>query len=617
MSLTGPLVRRLEAQPLGRQLGVAVLLSLLPAVVVVVWTGAATLREQTQEVSDQGRIIAATSAAYAARHLTDFETMARTVTAAPFVRAMNVVASRELMQRLPLGRSDIVAIVLVDRQGTELVHVDRGQALVLDGNPPGMEQALRRGERAIALLDEGIPAQFASWYPVTMVDSVVGAMGFFLSLESLGPTFGQLRLPDWAFLSVTDATGRVAAHSNPDVAPGTLVGVPRAPDDGTPLSDRRPTLDGTELVVTEVSLAPYPFAVRVAIPTSVAFDQAFAFWTRNALVLALGLVAWLAVALLLARRLTRSVGHLDAAAQRIAGGDFSPVEPRPMPSREFGGLQEAFVRMVDRLDESRQELDRQVGEERAVRREIESLQSQVIRQERLAAVGQLVSGVAHEINNPLQAILGFAELLQMHPDLPESAQKDLILIQKESNRACAIIRNLATFARQEPGEAAPVPLSSVVSAVAELRQHRLALIDIDLRIEDESRQTVKAVATELQQVVLNFVVNAEQAIQAEGRGPGRIVIRTRDDADRVVLEVEDSGPGIKPEDEARLFEPFFTTKPVGQGTGLGLSVSYGIIESLRGHLGYRRADSGGAIFYFELPAVQLEATYDAEQSVHP
>ena len=116
-----------------------------------------------------------------------------------------------------------------------------------------------------------------------------------------------------------------------------------------------------------------------------------------------------------------------------------------------------------------------------------------------------------------------------------------------------------------------------------------------------------AVLTELQQVILNFVVNAEQAILSSGRIPARVMIRTYDRGDRVVLEVEDTGPGVKPEDEPRLFEPFFTTKPVGQGTGLGLSISYGIIESLGGKVGYRPAPSAsGSLFYFDLPAAASE-----------
>jgi two-component system NtrC family sensor kinase len=237
-----------------------------------------------------------------------------------------------------------------------------------------------------------------------------------------------------------------------------------------------------------------------------------------------------------------------------------------------------------------------------MREELESLQGQVIRQERLAAVGQLVSGVAHEINNPLQSISGFAELLRLQRNLPESAQSDLSVILRESARANAIIRNLALFARQQPGPAALIQLREVIAAVAELRQRRLESEQIELQIEDASRQPVLAVLTELQQVILNFVVNAEQAILASGRIPARVTIRSYDRGPRVVLEVEDTGPGVKPEDEPRLFEPFFTTKPVGQGTGLGLSISYGIIESLGGSIGHRPGPATGSIFYFELPA---------------
>ena len=215
-----------------------------------------------------------------------------------------------------------------------------------------------------------------------------------------------------------------------------------------------------------------------------------------------------------------------------------------MPTREFAELQDAFDLMLRRFNDTRSALDGQMGEERRMREELQSLQRQVIRQERLAAVGQLVSGVAHEINNPLQAILGFAELLQMQADVSDSVKTDLRLIQKESARACNIIRNLAMFARQQPGEAAPVRLTDVITSVAELRQRRLESEQIELRVEDRSTQYVSAVLTELQQVLLNFVVNAEQAILASGRLPGRITIRSGDLDGRVTLEVEDTGPGI-------------------------------------------------------------------------
>lgn len=302
------------------------------------------------------------------------------------------------------------------------------------------------------------------------------------------------------------------------------------------------------------------------------------------------------------RRVSLAADHLEEAVGRVASGDFGPMRREAMPMPFLDDLQNAFGDMVGRLQEARTALDAQMREERAMREELQSLQRQVIRQERLAAVGLLVSGVAHEINNPLQSILGFSELLQQEHGLPGQVRRDLEVIQRESLRACNIIRNLAKFARQQPGAAIPVLLSDVITSVSELRQRRLETEQITLTIESRSLRQVMAVFTELQQVLLNFVVNAEQAVLHSGRLPGQVIIRTWDDGPVVRLEVEDSGPGVEPEDEAKLFQPFFTTKAVGEGTGLGLSVSYGIIDSLGGTMGYRRAPSGGAIFFFELPA---------------
>jgi C4-dicarboxylate-specific signal transduction histidine kinase len=237
-----------------------------------------------------------------------------------------------------------------------------------------------------------------------------------------------------------------------------------------------------------------------------------------------------------------------------------------------------------------------------MRHELESLQQQVIRQERLAAIGVLVSGIAHELNNPLQAISGFSELLQKDPRMGEQARSDLALIHQESARAGAIIRNLSRFGRQQESRPVSVNLAEVLSSVIELRQRRLTEQNIRLERDELATRPAHAVFTELQQVALNFVINAEQSVRASTTAARRIILRTRDDEDGVRLEVEDTGPGVSPEDEAKLFQPFFTTKPVGEGTGLGLSVSYGIIRSLGGRIGYRRGDLGGALFFFTVPA---------------
>jgi C4-dicarboxylate-specific signal transduction histidine kinase len=412
-------------------------------------------------------------------------------------------------------------------------------------------------------------------------------------------------LPEGSVVTLTDAHGRVLARNvDPERFVGKVIGAgwfEQAPE----LPQEYESVDGIRRMFGQALVQDGLWIVTVGIPMSVASNRAVSLWLRTGPVFLLVLGVWVVVAFVLSRRLTRSVTHLDAAAQRIASGDFSPIERRPMPTREFEDLQDAFGSMLQRFNETRTALDDQMAEERQMHDAVESLQRQVIRQERLAAVGQLVSGVAHEINNPLQAILGFAELLQMQQNLPEGVRNDLVLIQKESARACGIIRNLAMFARQQTGDAEPVHLADVIRSVAELRQRRVESENIELRIEDASQRPVMAVLTELQQVVLNFVVNAEQAIVLSGRQPGRITIRSRDEGNRAVLEVEDTGPGIGPEHEAKLFQPFFTTKPVGQGTGLGLSVSYGIIDSLGGSIGYRRAPAGGAIFYFELPAAPM------------
>src|SRR5687767_7732554 len=190
----------------------------------------------------------------------------------------------------------------------------------------------------------------------------------------------------------------------------------------------------------------------------------------------------------------------------------------------------------------------------------------------------------------------------MHKDLPEQARKDLTLIQKESTRASAIIRNLSRFGRQVL-DPSPVRLRDVVSSVMELRQRKLEEANIRVHLQEPSQGLVLAIFTELQQVLLNFAINAEQAIVQANPARREITVRSGDRDGWAWIELEDTGPGVPAEHEAKLFQPFYTTKPVGEGTGLGLSVSYDIIRSHNGRIGYRRAPQGGAIFFFELPIV--------------
>jgi C4-dicarboxylate-specific signal transduction histidine kinase len=599
-------VRSFWSYSLQRQLAIAVALLLVPVLGAALWSGASTFRERAAELGDQTRVVAYTTAAHIDRELAYLDGTGANVAANREVQARDHT-SEDLLRRITAGHSMIACIDLVERSGDVVVRAMMPSGF--EPHAPAREWAnevFRTGGRFVSPVYAARAKvnYVVLGYPVRDADNhLVAALGFFVDLKTIQDSLGAIPVPDGSVITVADRDGRILARSQEaDRYVGQLLPAEFRPTNGIREPAERADVDGVHRMYAEARVDRGPWLVTVGMPMSLATSRAASLWARSFAILACGLIGWLIVAFGLSRRLTNSLTHLETAAQRIGSGDFRPVERRPMPTRELGELQDAFDVMLRRFNDTRGALDSQMAEERRMREELQSLQRQVIRQERLAAVGQLVSGVAHEINNPLQAILGFAELLQMQADVPESVKGDLRLIQKESARACNIIRNLALFARQQPGEAAPTRLSEVIASVAELRQRRLESEQIELRIEDQSVQCFSAVVTELQQVLLNFVVNAEQAILMSGRLPGRITIRSRDLDGRVLLEVEDTGPGIPADNEAKLFQPFFTTKPVGQGTGLGLSISYGIVDSLGGRIGYRSAPAGGAIFYFDLPA---------------
>ena len=346
-----------------------------------------------------------------------------------------------------------------------------------------------------------------------------------------------------------------------------------------------------ELIDATVPVADKAMTVKVGLPNHLAWTRAMATFQQTILISGVATVMLLLLQALFIRRWLPALRRLEVAADRVGSGDLTALPAIRMPSRELEHVQTAFREMVERL--------------RRARESVESLQQQVIRQERLAAIGVLLSGIAHELNNPLQAISGFSEILQREPDLRPEVRADLALIQKESARASAIIRNLSRFSRQQTSKPAAVRLGDVVTSVVELRQRRLQEQGIALEVSEAATRPAHAVFTELQQVLLNFLINAEQSMTAVPVGARRIMIRTRDlENGHVHLEVEDTGAGVPPEHESKLFQPFFTTKPVGEGTGLGLSVSYGIVRSFGGTIGYQRGASGGALFFVDIPASQ-------------
>jgi C4-dicarboxylate-specific signal transduction histidine kinase len=603
-------MRRFWSLPLLRQLLIAVTLLLVPLIAAMVWAAVMTFGDRVDDLRDEAVVAATTTSVYVDKYLNGLDLLAATLSLHPAVQGLDATLAADVFRRTLKAQPALLTVALVTRDRREVARAsDPDQAGA--GDDDWASAAMSTGARYVSPLQTGKQRlhSVVVGYPVrNAAGEAIAALGLRMRLESIQAVFAAFPLPDGSVVTVTDQNGTILART---VDPNQYIGR-RTPTsrrlEQIPKSEEIVGVDGVRRMHGNAFVRSGPWVVSVGIPMDLAYLRAGALWNRSFSVMFIGVVGWAVFAVMMSRRFVRSIHLLEHAAQRVAAGDLRPLEKVSMPSEELAQLYSAFGQMVQRLNETREALDRRIAEERQIREKLQSLQGQVIRQERLAAVGLLVSGVAHEINNPLQAILGFAELLQMQHNLPDSVKADLRLIQKESARACGIIRNLALFARQQPGKAAAVRFADVITSVAELRQRRLESEDIELVVDDRSTHHVMAVFTELQQVVLNFVVNAEQAILSSGRLPGRITVRSRDEGGRVLLEVEDTGPGVPPQDEAKLFQPFFTTKPVGQGTGLGLSVSYGIIDSMGGHMGYRRAPAGGAVFHFDLPATQLDRT---------
>jgi len=234
------------------------------------------------------------------------------------------------------------------------------------------------------------------------------------------------------------------------------------------------------------------------------------------------------------------------------------------------------------------------------------LQAKLMHTEKMAALGQLVSGVAHEVNNPLAAIVGFTDLLLENPAVPDDAKEELRVILQEAQRTRVIVQNLLSFARQMPAQREPVRVNSVVQQTVKLRSYDFSNHGVEV-IEhyDEELPLTIGDPYQLQQVFLNILNNAYDAIQ-EVKRPGRMEIATAHRAGHVELSFRDNGPGIlHPE---RIFDPFFTTKEVGKGTGLGLSICYGIVRAHQGEIVARNNPDGiGCTFIVRLPVAAQSA----------
>jgi two-component system NtrC family sensor kinase len=243
--------------------------------------------------------------------------------------------------------------------------------------------------------------------------------------------------------------------------------------------------------------------------------------------------------------------------------------------------------------------------------DMKRLQSHAIQSEKMVALGQLVAGAAHEMNNPLTSILGYSDLLANDPALSEGPREMAGKIGNQARRTRRLVQNLLSFAQQSPGEKKPVNINALITNAVQLRELDLASHKIELTMQlEETLPGVWGDPNLLLQVIFHLLNNAVDALSESGGG--KVVLRTYREQKNVYIEIADNGPGLK--DPSRVFDPFYTTKPVGKGTGLGLSATYGIIQDHQGQITCQNRVQGGATFLISLPALG-EAAPDPNESV--
>jgi two-component system NtrC family sensor kinase len=331
---------------------------------------------------------------------------------------------------------------------------------------------------------------------------------------------------------------------------------------------------------------------------------------RDNVTLAFALIALFCFALIvvvtsfLTRSLMRPLEEIVAVSKEIAAGDLNH-RVRATDQSELGVLSGSLNTMLDRISE----MNAQLGQwaetlEQKVRERTEQLartQAAMHRQQRLASLGQLAAGVAHEINNPLTGVLTFAHLLRQRENMDEQEQEDLDLIINETTRVGEIVSRLLDFAREKPSVKQPLSINDVIRRTMQLIRSQKKLERIAIK-EDlhEDLPRVNGDKGQLEQVLLNLSLNACEAMP-DG---GTLTVSTAAHDGNVLVKVTDTGCGIKKEHLDRIFEPFFSTRPVGQGTGLGLSVSYGIVQQHGGSLEVDSREGEGTTFTMVLPGIQ-------------
>lgn len=302
---------------------------------------------------------------------------------------------------------------------------------------------------------------------------------------------------------------------------------------------------------------------------------------------------------LLGRTVVQPVQRLVRRIDRFEAGASPPKRAERLPSGELGELTQAFERLATRLATDRARIEQQLSELTFANREIASQQEQLVRTGKLASVGELAAGIAHEIGNPIAVIQGYMEMLS-DADLSDEDRRNYLRIMEDAiQRVSTIIRDLLDFARPVPEDEFGGDAVVAVQTVEKLLGHQKRLRHVTLTVEAEVETApVPIPSGRLEQVLINLLFNAADATP-EG---GHVSLRVMTHDTQVMVEVSDDGAGISEEDQERIFDPFFTTKDPGEGTGLGLAICHGLIESYGGAIQFESTTGQGTTFQITLPA---------------
>jgi two-component system NtrC family sensor kinase len=300
----------------------------------------------------------------------------------------------------------------------------------------------------------------------------------------------------------------------------------------------------------------------------------------------LGMILVVIASNFFADRITRPINHLVKVAGRISAGDFA-VRVDVNTKDEIGELEKAFNLMASALHERDEELKDQTH-------------LKLMRSEKLAALGRMAAGIAHEINNPLTGVLMYGYILLENMPVDSQERKDMETIINETTRCREIIRDLLDFSRENVLEKKSVDINQVIEKAVSIIDKKLYFEKIEI-FKDFSAGSLNVMAdrNQLQQVFINLFLNAVEAMP----NGGRLVIHTAPGGDKisVIIKITDTGTGIPPENIDKIFDPFFTTKEIGKGTGLGLAVTYGIIQKHGGQIVFESEPGRGTSFIIKLP----------------